>query len=613
MLDDTGPGARSTRDEEPPGPPRTAALVASFAAVAFLMTFRFPSRLRSHVPGDYGDTLLNLWIIRSAQSAALHGWGALWDTAIFHPAPNTLAYSEALLPVALVHWPLRLVLGDVLAFNLIYLAAWTLSLWCTYRLALRLSGRWEAAAVAALMWTFCTVRLVHHVHFQLVMGWLIPLVLLQTLRCLDSPSVRRGAWLGLALAMLTLSASYYGVLLGTAVPLLVASSILLSRPSSWRALLACFGTGALLALAFVGPVAFKYVELQRDPHFRRPSDQAGSAQPADFIAAADGSYVLDHLPVIEPRSRPESRSIENRLFPGFAAIGLGLVGVTVMIRRRGGALDALRRRETALVVLAGVLGLSLAAGDDVALAGHRVMLPFHYFRRFVPGYSGMRATARLVVLPQLALAVLAAVGLAHLLRGRTARWAIAATAVVSVLVLAESAIPLMEAPVPTRRADGAVNALLAERPRGVVLELPILSSADGWPWPYVEAPRQWMGLADGDERVNGYSGFEPPGFDALANRLDRLPSPSALHASDSLGVRYVVLRTRLIGTLFAWQQSALAVEGTGRYSDSAARRVIDGLPRRRVASVDRFDGGYLVELRPAPARARSATDSTKDA
>ena len=31
-----------------------------------------------------------------------------WDPPIFYPAPGTLAYSDTLLPVALVHWPLRL-------------------------------------------------------------------------------------------------------------------------------------------------------------------------------------------------------------------------------------------------------------------------------------------------------------------------------------------------------------------------------------------------------------------------------------------------------------------------------------------------------------------------
>jgi hypothetical protein len=173
--------------------PPALLLLAVFTAVAIALTFPNLSRFRTYIPGDSADALLNLWIMRSVQAGLPHGWHALWNAPIYHPAPNTLAYSDTLLPVALVHWPLRLVFGDVAASNLISLGAWVLSSWCTYRLARRFVVHWGAAFVAALVYTYASVRLVHHQHFQLVVGGaLVPLVLLLLLRLLDAPTRRRG-------------------------------------------------------------------------------------------------------------------------------------------------------------------------------------------------------------------------------------------------------------------------------------------------------------------------------------------------------------------------------------------------------------------------------------
>ena len=62
-----------------------------------------------------------------------------------------------------------------------------------------------AAFVAALAYTYASIRLIHQGHFQLVVGGaLVPLVLLLLLRMLEQPSRRRGIELGLGFATLTL-------------------------------------------------------------------------------------------------------------------------------------------------------------------------------------------------------------------------------------------------------------------------------------------------------------------------------------------------------------------------------------------------------------------------
>ncbi len=69
------------------------------------------------------------------------------------------------------------------------------------------------------------------------------------------------------------------------------------------------------------------------------------------------------------------------------------------------------------------------------------------------------------------------------------------------------------------------------------------SAADGFAWPFVEAPRQYLSTIDFNPRVNGYSGAEPLGFVELAAVLNTYPSAEAQAILDEFGVRYVILHT----------------------------------------------------------------------
>ena len=583
--------------------PRAVFLLIAFTTIATVLTVPNVTRLRTFVDGDSGDSLLVLWILRSVQRGFPHGWDAMWNAPIFSPAHDTLAYSDTLFPVAIVHWPLQLLVGDVLAFNLIALGAWVLSSWCMYRLCMRLTTHWIAAFVGALAYTYASVRLTHFGHFQLVVGGaLVPLVVLLLLRCLDAPSFGRGLALGGALAALTLTASYYGAMLGVVAAIIVLGYLAIVRPAPMRSHLQSLGTAALVAALLVLPFALEYVSLQRDPEFRRDFDPAVAAHPGDFLSTGPNTYLLDHVPVISPRSEPSSGTVENRLFPGLVALGFGIAGVVVIVREaiRDGWRSR-RVREAILLASGGVACVVLAFGDHVTVAGHELTLPFALLRDHVPGFAGIRATARLALGGQLVLAVFAAIGLDAALRGmrrRSARLVVGLA--LAAFVVAEAAMPLTSVRVPTGRDDGGVATALADRAPGTVVELPIRSSANGVEWPYVEAPRQLTTLDRDHPRVNGYSGFQPEGFDGQAARLNGFPDPTAMYELRRAGVRYVVLRTNLVGELSpSVLHPVLAADGVGRYDDATARAIVSALPSSVVRDVDKLPGGYLIELQEA--------------
>ena len=592
--------AAVTLEEREPSEREPAAvpILVMFLAIALLLAFPNLTKFHSDIAGNSGDSFLALWIMRSVQLALPHGWSAMWNLPIYHPAPTTLAYSDTLFPEALVHWVLRGLLGDAAAFNTIYLGSWVLSSWCSYRLARRFVSYWGAAVVAALVYTYSSARLVQQLHFQLVVGGaVLALTVLLLFRVIERPTPVRGAALGFTLACLTLTASYYGPMTGIVVVVVAVGWFVVRRPTVKRELAVAFGVAVLVATALVGPFAIKYLSIERDPHFRRAFEPARATQLSDLLAGGDRNYLLRHVPVLSDLAGP-GRNVEHRAFPGFVALAFGAIGIVSTVRtlrRRG--IHAGRRWELTLVGIAGLLFLVLSFGDWFVFRGRHIPLPFTLFRNYVPGFAGVRALSRLVLPAQLALALFVAVGVQSALRRIRPRWWPAATAALVLLVVAESAMAVQFVRLPTSSDDGGIEQALRGSPRGVVLELPIASSAQTVAWIYNEPSRQLLALGDGDPRVNGYSGFDPPGFATRVSVLNTFPSANALAEARKLGVRYVVLRTRLIGDI---KPAAIAVrleaDGTARYDDATARRMIAEMPSGSETRVDALPGGYLVEL-----------------
>lgn len=617
-----------TQTEVTPTEPRTAEqpatplsegpkrwLLVPFAVLAMAMTFPYPSRLATYVPGDYGDSMFNLWVVRWIAHATPDGFGAIWDTNIFHPSQDTLTWSDPLLALVPVHWVLEQLTGSTaLGFNLLYLLGWTLSLWFTYRLALHFTGRHGPSIVAGLVFTFAAPRLSHAGHWQLsTTGWMVPLILLLVVRYCQRPRLAVGLAIGGSLAALTVTSSYYGVMMALTVALVMAGYALVGRPRPLGRYLGGLAGGGLLALSVVAPVALRYLDMQDNPDFTRAPDPSLAAHPNDFLAPDQEAYLLADIPPFE--SRAFNRGLENRLFPGIVGLAFGAVGSLVLAgglwRTRRGDEDRApsgqpeapsldRQGARILLVMAGaaLVMLALAFGRSLDIFGVRISMPYALLEDVVPGLASIRATSRFVIVGQCFLAVLAALGLARLLRRFRPRPGLLISLVLAGAVLAESATPAESARVPTDPGSLAVNEALAGKPPGVVVELPMGSPSDAWRWGFIEAPRMFLSTFDWHERVNGYSGYTPPGFDEQAADLESFPGPAAFERIDELGVRYVVLRTAPVGTFPPSRIELMGEDGVTSYGPETVEQMLAGLPAERVAGVERHGEAYLVEIRP---------------
>src|SRR5215212_3230175 len=173
------------------------------------------------------DAALNLWILAWDVHALVRQPLSVFQANVFYPEPNTLAYSEHQLGLALLFGPLWLITNNpVIAFNTLYLASFVLTGVATFLLVRYWLDDAPAAFIAGLLFAFTPPRLAHHFHTQLLAIWWLPLTMLCLERFLRQPSVMRAGLLAASFTMQWLCSVYLGWLLTVAVAVYVLTGAL---------------------------------------------------------------------------------------------------------------------------------------------------------------------------------------------------------------------------------------------------------------------------------------------------------------------------------------------------------------------------------------------------
>jgi hypothetical protein len=239
-------------------------------------------------------------------------------------------------------------------------------------------------------------------------------------------------------------------------------------------------------------------------------------------------------------------SSEFALFPGLTVLALAVVALAGTWRRGAAGADSVRRAAVAVygAVLAAAVILSL--GPQPALFGHTLPFPgpYAWFVAIVPGLDGLRVPARLGMIVALALAVLAALGLDRLTRGRTRRVRGVLVASCALAILVEGLPrPQTATRIPSKdmSANRAAFEWLSTQTPGPMLDLPIGNTA-------LKVRYVYQTLVHRNRIVNGYSGYRSPLQDFVGvpfGNVARLDE--ALTMARALGIRWVAVHTELYG------------------------------------------------------------------
>ena len=108
------------------------------------------------------DPYLQIWLSEWIQHALATDPLRLYEANIFYPFAQTVAYTDANVPGALLATPLRFLTGDPLLTNsLLVLATFVVAATGVYSLIASICGDRGAAFIAGLAYAFLPYRMVH--------------------------------------------------------------------------------------------------------------------------------------------------------------------------------------------------------------------------------------------------------------------------------------------------------------------------------------------------------------------------------------------------------------------------------------------------------------------
>jgi hypothetical protein len=503
---------------------------ALFSALTLIATYPIASAPAAFSYFTHSDAQLVMWILAWDAHALARSPLNLFNANIFHPARNTLAYSETFLGYLPLSGPILWLRGSpALAFNVVLLFSFAASGFAMYLLARHLTGRHWPAVTAGVVYAFLPYRFVHVPQLQLeAMEW-FPLSFL-ALHLFLEQGRRRHAW-GLAAAVLfcAMCCVYYGVFNASALAVAMALLFVLDARARDARKLATLAVAAAGVALLVAPFVVMYTRVSQRSGFERSLTEI-SERSADW-----SSYTASGAPLHLALGLGKPAPPHDFLFPGFLALGLGVVG-----------LAALRRRQVAWVYLAvGLFGWGASLGPD-GLWGFSIFRPLF---ETVPVFRGLRQISRYGVLALFSLSVFAGFGCAvieNLWPRRRPVWQV----VIATLVFLE----VCPAPLRLDRPGGdvlmripdtpEVYRWIADRPGDfAILELPLPNPGVIWR----NAPYVYWSTVHWHPLVNGYSGFVPPTYLQLRQLLQDFPDGLSRAALVARDVRYIVIHWERFG------------------------------------------------------------------
>jgi hypothetical protein len=467
--------------------------------------------------GDHLQTLYRFWLVGHQLERIASPWRDPYSfQPLVEPQVSLIGW-----PFGLPFWPLEAAFGPVIAWNLLLLAGIVAAGLLTYCWLRTLAVATAAAALGGLVFAIAPYRLEQSGgHLLGLISLFLPLALLAVERSRSADSERTahvwGAVAAASLVSIPLAGQVH-LALG-ALPFVLAYAAV-----RYRFLTAAWCAAGALAAVGVG-LAIRYLLI------------AGSAEGGGRSLAEVGEYSAEWTDFL---SRTQLGGTEEFVFLGWLTPVLAVVGLVLWWRRARG--------------LAVVLGVAAAVPILLALGTNTPL--YAPLWHALPPLQFPRVPARLLPLTDLALAALAAVAAAHLIR-RFRGLAAPVAAALFVAVAADLAVQPLE-PASADPGNAAYRAL-AQAPPGRVLELPLVEPGVHYGSVYdyyaTQAPR---------ERLSGYSTLAPESAVEFYFRMNRLSCgvwlPGDRDAIAALGVENVLFhrglyrQMRAPGAWFAWR------------------------------------------------------------
>ena len=176
MPDDQNP--RDSRKEKNKSRRITLMILAIYGLLAIIMTWPVITKLGTDLAGGHSDLWIHQWTFWWIKQALLNGLNPFYTSLIYYPSGVSLtSHNIAWFNVAL--WlPLQAIIGNTAAYNLIFIAVYTLNGFVFYLFAYELTDSRPASFIGGVVFGFWPYTLSHNDHPNMVVLFWVPLTLI---------------------------------------------------------------------------------------------------------------------------------------------------------------------------------------------------------------------------------------------------------------------------------------------------------------------------------------------------------------------------------------------------------------------------------------------------
>ena len=511
-------------------------MIILFVVITVIVTYPWAGHLNNWVH-DGADSYFITWTLAWDVHAFQENITTIFDTNIFYPHENTLAYSEHLIGTAVLAWPIiALTNNPILAYNIITFLFFVLGAYCMYLFMYYLTRNSAVSIISAIIFGFNPFRVIHFSQIHLQVIFFFPLILLILHKLVNSKRNRDFVYIILAYVFLGYTSGHYFLMMAIVIAtFIIFYYAAIKKKLPEKKFIIKFVLSFALILLIVLPVFYPYFSVQDEAGYSR------SYGMIEFFSPTVADY-LAFSPLIT-KIIGDPNTIEKVLYSGFTVVILFVISIYYLIKKR--LQDQKTIHIVALYLLIGVICLLLSFGVLIKFSSgdDGIVGPYAILYELVPGFDGLRALGRFFVIVLLSISVIIGLGLKQILKKVNKKILYGGIVILisSLIMLEYLWVPSFQ-PVPYREAlvnektPEVYHWLADQEGDPVILELPldvdIIKSSE-----YI-----YLSSYHWKKMWNGYSGFYPEDFLRLEEKIMyNFTDPGTQNELSDIGVNYIVI------------------------------------------------------------------------
>lgn len=519
----------------------------------FVVVFFWNLILNINKPLGYKDDIYLEYFIQKNNLTKIVDlkFDKIYDTQMFYPSKNTLAFGGSLLTQSLIGLPVFIVSRDVvISSHFIILFAFFSAFLTMFFLAWNFTKSATGSILAGLIYTYNPFVFSHFQQFELITLQWLPLIFLFTAKFIEKQKWQYPIIVSLLIVAQIGSSFYYTFFLALILPVYILLLKLIKKVPVKNLI----KLSLLLAIVVVGVFSYLYLQpfisVRETFNIERSLDAniSYSAQITDFLFTSESNKLYGWM-VNDPlwRSIRDSYTAvhytEHSLFFGLTVNALLFSTLALLVAKKIKGDD--KKITLIFLILLGTAFI-FAFGPYVEILGRLIPLPYLIFYKFVPFVDTLRAPSRFMAIVFLALSIIIAFGWKVLIT-KFKKIALVILVITIILISLEyqSNIPnFYEVP---PNINNFYLFLNSRKDIKVILELPITNSLtfQNYSRGALDDTIYLLYALKHDKfMINGYHGFIPEETNALRNRLSiNFPTLNKLKDLKKLGVDAIIVHS----------------------------------------------------------------------